>query len=561
MLDSVSPCQIAPCIPNTKSTLAYHNSIAYLSTWAKISKGGDDGKGVSSNMAERPAAPGMLFDNTTAIGSWIDTDKSNLTEAYAKYGRIINDVSLAMPHAGVWAAARHEKNKILQPEELDDLGKYELTAAVTSPSVNVLCANARPSELAPIIFATWPNSTMNRSISDDTLTPPVDWRDRVQLREGQKYLNSTGLDDIFHWGDKYERQPPVFPMVSAVWISRFPTKYFTGIPSYIPESNSSQYPGEYNPIGNISVKAWGSDIYLLIKAPNTITTNYTICQMKSFVSVDCSTRYNVSGSTAGHLQTYCNYPGDEMTYKHSVPEASVTPAGDWRDVASEWFNALALNTGTNNQNASNGRMLSQFIQAEDPEGKPVKLNTLMPSIAEQLAVLAANTLLLSSTDATFKTSFEYVSNDKNILDPGVLEPFNATIRSQEYASGPSQEWERMFYVVLFLVFGTNIFCLIYFFVYSGLVTDFTEQQNLFALAVNSPPARRLSGSCGAGPEGEQLNLNFHVRQDENSGHYYVIDSGHGVVASEMQMRKREHRRVLRSQNSYHVLSSKRGSWL
>lgn len=185
----------------------------------------------------------------------------------------------------------------------------------------------------------------------------------------------------------------------------------------------------------------------------------------------------------------------------------------------------------------------------------------MPSIAEQLAVLAGNTLLLSSIDATFKTSWQYESNNSNILSPGVLEPFNATVISQEYCSGYSQEWERMFFIVLFLVFGTNFFCLVYFFAQSGLVTDFTEQQNLFALALNSPPDRRLSGSCGAGPEGQQLNVNYRVRQDENSHHYYIADSGHGVVASEMQTQRREHKRVLKSQSSYHVLSNKRGSWL
>lgn len=157
----------------------------------------------------------MLFDNTTAVGSWIDTDKSNLMEAYAKHGRIINDVSLAMPHAGVWAAARHEKNNILQPEELDDLGKYELTAAVTSPSVNVLCANAKDSELAPIVFATWPNSGMEVKVSNDTVTPPAKWGDGIQITDSQKYLNSTDLDDIFQWGEKYQRQPPIFPLVST----------------------------------------------------------------------------------------------------------------------------------------------------------------------------------------------------------------------------------------------------------------------------------------------------------------------------------------------------------
>ena len=35
------------------------------------------------------------------------------------------------------------------------------------------------------------------------------------------------------------------------------------------------------------------------------------------------------------------------------------------------------------------------------------------------------------------------------------------------------------------VFGINCFCLIYLLFRSGLVTDFTEPQNLFALAVNS----------------------------------------------------------------------------
>ncbi|KAI6716439.1 hypothetical protein JHW43_001040 [Diplocarpon mali] len=67
--------------------------------------------------------------------------------------------------------------------------------------------------------------------------------------------------------------------------------------------------------------------------------------------------------------------------------------------------------------------------------------------------------------------------------------------------------------MLVLVFLANIFYLVHFSGRAGLVTDFTELQNLFALAVNSPPSTRLDGSRGAEPEGEQLNLDFRVLAD------------------------------------------------
>jgi hypothetical protein len=57
------------------------------------------------------------------------------------------------------------------------------------------------------------------------------------------------------------------------------------------------------------------------------------------------------------------------------------------------------------------------------------------------------------------------------------------------------------YTVLLLVFATNAFCVICFFLRSGLVADYTESQNIFALAVNSLFSDMLSGDCGAGLEG------------------------------------------------------------
>lgn len=191
---------------------AYHNAISFLDTWSKINK---DGAGVSTDIAQRPSAPGMLFDNTTVVGQWVATNTSNLTASYAQYNRIVNNVTLSMPHAGVFAAARASKNGILQPEELAGVGEYNIEASVVSPTMNVLCANMNKTEIAPLIYTTWPNATMaNTSTMPDQAVAFPGYQDDIQLLPGQTYLNSTVVDDIFEWGAKYKRQPPVFPMVS-----------------------------------------------------------------------------------------------------------------------------------------------------------------------------------------------------------------------------------------------------------------------------------------------------------------------------------------------------------
>jgi hypothetical protein len=194
--------------------LAYHNAISFLATWAKIE---NSSVGVSSNIAERPPAPGMLFDNTTITGSWVAPDSSNMTVAYEKYQRIVNNVTLSMPHAGLFAAAREPKNNILQPDELEGLGEYNIEASVVSPTVNVLCANVNKTAVAPLIYTTWPNA----QLTNTTSMPGQElawsgYQAEVQILPGKSYLNSTDMDDVFEWGAKYGRQPPVFPMVSLV---------------------------------------------------------------------------------------------------------------------------------------------------------------------------------------------------------------------------------------------------------------------------------------------------------------------------------------------------------
>lgn len=59
----------------------------------------------------------MLYDNTTVEGSWINVP--DMAADSKKFGRIINNVTMAMPHAGVSEAARDPNNNIIQPKELN----------------------------------------------------------------------------------------------------------------------------------------------------------------------------------------------------------------------------------------------------------------------------------------------------------------------------------------------------------------------------------------------------------------------------------------------------------
>ena len=84
----------------------------YIGTWTESIATGNG----SSELNRRPLPSGMLYDNTTVQGSWINIQ--NMTEVSQKYGRIVNNVSMAMPHAGVVAAARDPINRIMQPQDL-----------------------------------------------------------------------------------------------------------------------------------------------------------------------------------------------------------------------------------------------------------------------------------------------------------------------------------------------------------------------------------------------------------------------------------------------------------
>jgi hypothetical protein len=112
---------------------------------------------------------------------------------------------------------RDQKNNIVQPAELKGVGECSLSALVVRSAVNILCANVNETEIAPLIYVTWPDAST--SISKDNPNQELasaGYANNIQLLSGQFYLNSTAVDDIFEWGVKYGRQPPVFPMVSQI---------------------------------------------------------------------------------------------------------------------------------------------------------------------------------------------------------------------------------------------------------------------------------------------------------------------------------------------------------
>lgn len=259
-------------------------------------------------------------------------------------------------------------------------------------------------------------------------------------------------------------------------------------------------------------------IYILGKRVNF--DNYTLCELRSWLSPNCSTRFDISGTLGASMSAHCEDEDDEDNYSHSFEKDTewAVPVMDWKWLADAWRLSMDLNGGITNNNASNARIITQL--ALDSPSLPRSL----PSMAEALAVYASSTLIAGSIDTPFR---HYWDHDETILGaPGQMQSFNASLRTQQYTSGHISSWQSIFYIILVLVFCINLLCLVYFILRSGLVTDFTEPQNLFALAVNSPPSDSLNGSCGAGPVKRDLIVPWRVAYAPSANHYF-FEEAHG----------------------------------
>ncbi|KAL4972648.1 hypothetical protein BDW66DRAFT_162745 [Aspergillus desertorum] len=458
------------CLNMQHAGQAYHNYQSFLQAWALIADGQEPSP---TDAASRPRPTGSVYDNTTVEGSWID--RVSLTDLSEKYGRIVHNVTAAMPHGGVIGAANHPDNKIIQPKDQSGEGMYELEASVPSPAVNVLCAGMNATELAPIVYTEWPNHG-NFDAVTWTADVPAD------VPNMEDWHNRTVVDDIFGFGPDYPGQyAPVF----------------------------GKLPKEYNTVINVTSPYSNGAIFLLGASPNGTKPEYFLCRLKAKQSIHCSTRYKATAS-GSHLYTVCeeNHP---LQYNLRVPDALESWANDWMYIASEWAFTLSLNAGITDGEAANARLLMQFVPTTRT------LNPKLPTLSEALAVLAGNTLLMSSADAPFVPFWNH--SDTNNLTTPDKQNINATLRAIEYASGGTQKWQGVFYPILLFAFFTSALCLAFMIleIRGKQITDFTEPQNLFALAMNSPSTTKLQGACGSGPTGKQLGERWQRRIRRPSG--------------------------------------------
>lgn len=60
--------------------------------------------------------------------------------------------------------------------------------------------------------------------------------------------------------------------------------------------------------------------------------NYTLCELRSWVSPNCSTRFDISGISGATMRVNCEDPSDRDSYLRSHPGEHVTapPATDWK---------------------------------------------------------------------------------------------------------------------------------------------------------------------------------------------------------------------------------------
>ena len=291
-------------------------------------------------------------------------------------------------------------------------------------------------------------------------------------------------------------------------------------------------------------------MYLLATSP---TSDYMLCSLSASLTPDCSTHYH-SSKAGGSIQTQCNDPKDPLAYSVSYPNATNGMRNsDWVNIATEWGFATSLNAGISDGQAANARLLTQLIPTSDI------LDYSLPSIAEALAVMAGCTALMSSMESPFIHFWNYSTTVHTLAEPQ-YQFFNGTLQFQDYASGGNQRWQGVFYIVLVLVFLTNLFCLVQLFFGDGMVTDFIEPQNLFALSINSPPSQVLAGSCGTGPDKDGLATRWFITNENEHFSIENRDGQSGVVSRRRVSKQGPDDAESIVTSTYSKLSSKKSSY-
>ncbi|EWC46692.1 hypothetical protein DRE_04179 [Drechslerella stenobrocha 248] len=443
---------------------------------------------------KRPAAPSAL-NLVNCAGAWMHVSAENG----------VNRAVLAMPHPGVISATRNSSlNGILQPEESGSgYGSFFVQASVPNPALTVTCAPVSNSSLDWYLIQSNSTNLERNGTADAFIQQTFDFTNNATFQDTAGAFLRTG---------PYE----------APRFAKRPVRYNT-----------------------ILARSTSPSVFLLVRTP---ADRYVMCGMTGMITPNCSTEFQAfesSGNATANcdLNNHLAFKEDlarlgVSTAERPIPGALGAPvadsiAPDFRFIADPVLRSVALNTGVTDGHASIGRFLSQIAL----DTRELNLNPARPSLAEGLAVVLGNAMITSAADSVFTTYYPYVDP---ILDPPMLEFFNAQVATIEYASGAGSGWKPVFYVVLAGVMVMNVFCLIYFaFVRDGFVTDWTEVQNLVCVTMDggvlrspytdSPDVRGMGGAGGepwkgtggTGPAGGQYKVGFWFT--ERDGRWYVTD--------------------------------------
>ncbi|KAL6703897.1 hypothetical protein ACN47E_008933 [Coniothyrium glycines] len=423
------------CLQVKWAYLCGANFVNYMSTW----KSKAQNLHTSSDLEDRPPVYATLDGNITVTTAWVDVDDVR-TES-DQDGRIVNNITIAVPHRGVPEAVRTSRN-ILQQDDLSNAGSYTVSAEVASPAINALCVNANQSDLEPIIYASWPNARKFENISDINRYWPIE-----SFQDSNTNMNNhTALDDIFGWKDEdvdRDHARPVF----------------------------FKFPIGGNTIANHSSTAAGrAEVYLLSKHPQNQADDYLICSLKTGITNSCYTRYNAT-SSGQTLEALC----DEHIHIDTTQNIDFQTTASWREIGFHLLNSLSLNNGVFDGAASTARIFTQLQLSAR------KLSATLPSPAEALLSMATCTVLDLTRTFPFHAPFDLAAPS------GGTQTFSASVRIAQYMSGSDNPLQNTFLAVLILTCAINLFILAYLSVLLrfALITDLCEPLVLFLLGYHS----------------------------------------------------------------------------
>lgn len=72
-------------------------------------------------------------------------------------------------------------------------------------------------------------------------------------------------------------------------------------------------------------------VYLLGLGSTAQNSNFTLCEMRSWLSPNCSTHFNISGSGGIRYEAHCEDPSDVDAYRNTLD-----PGEPWPEPSKDW---------------------------------------------------------------------------------------------------------------------------------------------------------------------------------------------------------------------------------